>query len=63
MNILKNKKKSQSKTFVKNFTNINPLKRLAKLNEISPVVIFLASDASSYIIGVNLVIDGGWTVI
>lgn len=60
---VKNKKKSQSKVFVNNFKNINPLKRLAKPNEIAPSVIFLASDASSYITGINLVIDGGWTII
>ena len=42
-----------------NFTNINPLKRLAKPNEISPAVIFLASDASSWITGTLIPMDGG----
>ena len=55
--------KKQSSTFIENFKRINPLKRLAKPNEISPAILFLASDASSYITGTNLVIDGGWTII
>ncbi len=60
---VKSKEKKQSSTFIENFKRINPLKRLAKPNEISPAILFLASDASSYITGTNLVIDGGWTII
>jgi NAD(P)-dependent dehydrogenase (short-subunit alcohol dehydrogenase family) len=38
-----------------------PLGRLAEPEEISPAVLYLASDAASFATGTNLVIDGGYT--
>ena len=37
-----------------------PLKRVAKTNEISSVILFLASENSSYVNGQNIIVDGGY---
>ena len=54
---------NQNPLFVKNYNNKVPLKRLGLPKDISPAVIFLLSDDSSYITGQNIAIDGGWTSI
>ena len=53
--------KNQSKFFKKEYKKNTPLKRMAKENEFNEAILFLISDASSYMTGSNLVIDGGWT--
>ena len=41
------------------YLNKVPLGRVAKENDVLGLAIFLASDASSYITGQNIVVDGG----
>jgi len=60
---VKRTKKKQSNTFVKNFKNKVPLKRLGNSTEIASAALFLSSNSASYITGINLVVDGGWTAI
>ena len=49
---------NQDPEFLHNLEDIIPLGRLASVNEYRGAIQFLASDASSYMTGQNLIIDG-----
>ena len=53
---------AQEALLISNYEQRSPMGRMAQASEIAGSVVFLASDAASYVTGQNLVVDGGWTV-
>jgi NAD(P)-dependent dehydrogenase (short-subunit alcohol dehydrogenase family) len=53
--------RDQDETFVTRISELIPLRRMAEPGEYGEAMVFLCSDASSYMTGATLVIDGGRT--
>lgn len=53
----------QPKEFVDRYAKKTPLGRMGTPEDVAPAVVLLLSDAASYITGINLLVDGGWTTV
>jgi NAD(P)-dependent dehydrogenase (short-subunit alcohol dehydrogenase family) len=53
----------QDKTFVDRYTARTFLKRMANDSDLAGAIVFLASDASAYVTGANIPVDGGYTAV
>lgn len=47
--------------FLERFQQLNPIGRMSDKTELRGAIAYLASDASSHVVGHNLIVDGGWT--
>lgn len=52
----------QDADFIERYSVATPLKRMAKADDYVGAAVYLSSDASAYVTGHNLVVDGGWTI-
>jgi NAD(P)-dependent dehydrogenase (short-subunit alcohol dehydrogenase family) len=53
---------NHEKQFEENFARFSPMERLSYNHEVGGALVYLLSDASSYVTGSNMLVEGGWTV-
>ena len=52
---------NQSADFIQNYTSLTPLGRMSTEEDYQGSILFMMSDASAYMTGTNIMVDGGWT--
>lgn len=57
-----NRQVQKDKRFIDELCKKNPMHRIGTPEDLQGIIVFLASDASRYINGQNIAIDGGWTI-
>lgn len=55
-------KVQENKEFVRRLSAKNPAHRIGNAEDLKGITVLLASRASDYIVGQNIIIDGGWTI-
>lgn len=56
-----NHKVQENQQFIKNLSRRTPLGRIGRPEDLQGIIVYLSSNASNYITGQNVAIDGGWT--
>ena len=51
----------QDPEFVEKYTYRTMLGRMAEVDDLTAAILYLVSDASKFVTGFNMVVDGGWT--
>lgn len=54
-------KKDQPDSFINDYSKRVPMKRMAQPDELIGALVYLASDASNYVTGQNIIVDGGFS--